>query len=417
MGPHPFHLPDRLFRCFQPRQPDAAQRNQVQPRRFEAQVLGTVLPEQGAGASPRQRQPHVGADLFGSRLPFVVDAARVHPGVDLLVPPAAAGPHTARPVGGETGLGEAVGVVAAEKVVAAGGEPPGIELPGADLVPDSGEIRAVAPDFMPVVQAADLLHLPPHLVPQVLVLKLVPQHHLHDGRIGPGRLHVVPIPIAPVQFPVQLIQAEAPPQPIAVSRDGVFAIAALGEPVVGGRRRHPVPDAPHDQVRRVLVTAHHRSEKGPAVFPPLGMVVAVPLPALRSGVAGPGNRDHSLARHHTHIGMTAPHPLGRGAMGGQRHVEPDQEIVLLGQFEEPVEIVQFVLSGLRLHPVPIGERPNDAQAGPPDVGEVLVPEFLRRHGSPVVLDTEHELLGQPGTLFPNRRRGDGGPGPGGHGST
>ena len=43
-------------------------------------------------------------------------------------------------------------------------------------------------------------------------------------------------------------------------------------------------------------------------------------------------------------------------MGGKSEVEPDQQIMLLGQLKKAVEVLQLIFARLRFNLVPVGER-------------------------------------------------------------
>ena len=176
--------------------------------------------------------------------------------------------------------------------------------------------------------------------------------------------------------------------------------AVAGQPVrlPAERRRdcNPVPQPPDQQARPIAIARHHVLDQRPAELPPQRMVVTVDLRPLRHRRARHRRRRPPLLVDHPHVREVARHPLRAGPVRRQRHVQPHVKVVLLGQVEQPVELIQFVLPGSRLHPVPHRETAHDPEPARPDPRQVRVPHLRLRRRRPVV-------------LHPHRKRNPGNP--------
>ena len=139
------------------------------------------------------------------------------------------------------------------------------------------------------------------------------------------------------------------------------------------------------------------------------MVVAVDHAAL--GVGGVGIRVKGMAAvvHNSKVGIVACHPLRRGAVRCQHHVEPHRQAVLGREVEHRVVVVEVVRVARRLHPVPVRCAAHDSKPRRPDVGEVLVPALRFGRAAAIVFDADRERrvgVGEPlcHVLSPPRAR-------------
>ena len=203
----------------------AVQGHHVVAGRFEAEVLGPVLPEHGAGRAADQRHPEQHGLLARVRLLVPGDAAARHAGVDLLVPPAAVAPHVTRPVEAEGPVGDEVGIVLRQKMVGRHRHAPAIHQGGAVFVLRLRPPAAVGAFLVHRIDGIGQVHHPLQVVGDVLVMEAPVPAHLDDVAVGPRRLDVLPAAEAAVERDIEFVQGELRSQPRLVSRQRVRAIA------------------------------------------------------------------------------------------------------------------------------------------------------------------------------------------------
>ncbi len=180
----------------------------------------------------------------------------------------------------------------------------------------------------------------------------------------------------------------------------MLAVAGVSIVLIGPlrRKRDAIPYPPDEGGRMVMVAPHDVLEQLAAALAPDGMVVAVDHAALGVGGVGIRVKGMSAVVHNSKVGIVACHPLRRGAVRCQHHVEPHRQAVLGREVEHRVVVVEVVRVARRLHPVPVRCAAHDSKPRRPDVGEVLVPELRFGRAAAIVFDADRERcvgVGEP----------------------
>ena len=123
----------------------------------------------------------------------------------------------------------------------------------------------------------------------------------------------------------------------------------------------------------ILVPLYHVPDQLTAALPPHRVVVAVDHASLWVGRMRIGVVGMPPVVHHAKVRVVPRHPLRRGPVRCEHHVEPHRQAVPGREVEHRVVVVEVVDVPRRFHPVPVRRAAHDPETRRPDVGKVLVP--------------------------------------------